>query len=114
ALYPDQGVPHRTTAWTTPTPPGSSTTAVHRTRHRRPGPESTLPPPLAFHHPARCVLTDATRPQYVPPRRSRGPPQTSPLAALPYPILRHLSRPRGAASAVGKAWPRHVSSWRDA
>ena len=40
-----------------------------------------------------------------PPRRSRGLPQTLPLATLPYPILRHLSRPRGAARrlALGRS-----------
>jgi hypothetical protein len=33
---------------------------------------------------------------HSPPRRSRGLPQTSPLAALPSPLLRRLSRLRGA------------------
>jgi hypothetical protein len=40
-------------------------------------------------------------PRHSPARRSRGLPQTLPLATLPSPILRRLSRPRGAARGLG-------------
>jgi len=46
-------------------------------------------------------------PQPSPTRRSRGLPQTSPLAALPSPILRRLARSRGTAWGAPQApWAR--------